>query len=191
MKSLSLLLVIGMLTLVLLITPSRSFAASINCSHIPSPCDGTNDSDAIKASGINGVESTYNINGLGGADTVVVQNVDTTNTVRISGGSGDDKIGASSKIHISAIGDEGDDIISLSSLSGTLLGLGGTGSDKLIAESPSNLVILFQNFISNEPDGKRDILNCKDTLQSTAYISIEDGDTAVHCTTVKTGPFQN
>ena len=93
-----------------------------------------------------------------GADTVVVNNVDTTNTVKISGGSGDDKIGASSKIHISAIGDEGDVIISLSSLSGTLLGLGSKiGSDKLIAESPSNLVILFQNFISNEPDGKKNI----------------------------------
>jgi hypothetical protein len=87
------------------------------------------------------------------------------------------------------VGDEGDDIISISSPAfGNLLGAGGPGADKIIAESSSNLVILLQNLPSNEPDGKKDILNCKDTFSSIAFISPEDSDLALNCQEVRTGP---
>jgi hypothetical protein len=188
-KSLGLLITSIMIFLVLITSPHSIHAASINCSHLPSPCEGTAGSDAITASGINDVEFTYEILGLGGADTILVKNIDTTANTIIRAGPGNDKITGTSPRNIFGVGDEGDDIISISSPGfGNLLGAGSPGADKIIAESSSNLVILLQNLPSNEPDGKKDILNCKDTFSSIAFISPEDGDIALNCQEVRTGP---
>lgn len=67
----------------------------------------------MTASGIDG-NINYNINGLSGGGKIVVKNVDTTFTVRIRGGEGDDRITGISDRNIAAVGDEGDDIIRLS-----------------------------------------------------------------------------
>jgi hypothetical protein len=82
-----------MIFLVLITSPHSIHAASINCSHLPSPCEGTDGSDAITASGINDVEFTYEILGLG-ADTILVKNIDTTANAIIRAGPGNDKLQA-------------------------------------------------------------------------------------------------
>ena len=187
MNSLGLLITSVMTFLVLVTSPHSTHAASINCSHLPSPCEGTDGSDAITASGINDVEFAYEIHGLGGADAILVKNIDTTFTTIIRAGPGDDRITGTSDRNIAGLGDEGDDIISISA-PGNLLGAGGPGADKISAESPVNLVLLLQNLPSNEPDGKKDILNCKGTFNSIAFISPEDGDIALHCQEIRTGP---
>ncbi|HEY7109883.1 MAG TPA: hypothetical protein VH415_10665 [Nitrososphaeraceae archaeon] len=187
MKTLSL-LISSIITLSVLIASTNNlYAASIYCSHLPSPCEGTEGSDAITASGINDIEFAYEIHALGGADNILVKNIDTTFTTIIRGGPGNDRIAGTSDRNIASLGDEGDDVISISA-PGNLLGAGGPGADKISAKSPINLVILLQNLPSNEPDGKKDILDCKGTFNSIAFISREDGDIALHCQQVRTGP---
>ena len=49
-------------------------------------------------------------------------------------------------------------------------------------------VKLYQDQFSNEPDGKKDTLNCGNAVNSVANISHEDGDVAVNCETVNSQP---
>jgi hypothetical protein len=160
-------------------------AAYINCNHVPDPCNGTDNSDTMTASGINGVEFTYNINGNGGSDKINVNDVDVTFNTIIHGGPGNDFITGKSERNIFGVGDEGNDVITLSGAHVAAAGLGG--ADKLIGHSEVSLVLLLQNNPANEPDGKKDFLDCKGSEQSIAYISSEDGDIAVNCKIVKTG----
>jgi hypothetical protein len=177
---------IGILIIAMTVTfPSSIFAANINCNQVPDPCNGTDTADTMTASDL-GDNTIYNINGLGGSDKIVVKNVDKTFTVAIRGGEGDDRIIGTSDRNIGGIGDEGDDIIMVSG-DGTVGAFGGPGADKLIVDSKSG--IIFQNLPSNEPDGKKDLLDCKNVLGTVAYISPRDGDVAVHCQNIKTGPF--
>ncbi|HEX9317995.1 MAG TPA: hypothetical protein VF884_03580 [Nitrososphaeraceae archaeon] len=103
----------SLLIAMIVIVPSSIFAANINCNQLTDPCNGTFSPDTMTASGIDG-NINYNINGLSGGDKIVVKNVDTTFTVAIQGGEGEDRITGISDRNIAAVGDEGDDIITLS-----------------------------------------------------------------------------
>ena len=184
-----LILALGLLVSTVGVVPVSVFAANTDCDHLPDPCNGTEKADTVTASGIEGHVTSYAIFGNGGEDKINVKNVDITFNLLIRGGADNDIITASSDRNIGATGDEGNDIIVISG-TGALTGFGGTGADKVTAdERGSSPVQLFQNFITNEPDGKKDFLDCKNHFFSIAYISAEDGDVAVHCDTVKTGPF--
>jgi Ca2+-binding RTX toxin-like protein len=180
----SIFLVIALLPLIIKNIPN-ALAAYINCNQVPDTCNGTDNGDTMTASGINGVEFTYNINGNGGSDKISVNNVDVTFNTIIHGGSGNDIITGKSERNIFGIGDEGNDVITLSGAHVAAAGL--DGADKLIGHSVVSLVLLLQNNPANEPDGKKDFLDCKGSEQSIAYISSEDGDIAVNCKIVKTG----
>jgi hypothetical protein len=64
---------------------------------------------------------------------------------------------------------------------------GGDGTDTITYNGAPEAK-LFQAEFGNNPDGEKDTLNCGNAPLSVAFISLEDGDVAVNCKTVKTQP---
>ena len=167
------LVVVGAIGLMSVIVPSNVFAATVNCNLAVSTCVGTDNQDTMTISKLTGSSGFYFIDGKGAGDTIVgnVAQKDpgvTGFVVLFSGG--DDKI-----------------VIRTSVAVPTIELYGGTGSDT-ISYTGAPGVKLYQDQFSNEPDGKKDTLNCGNAVNSVANISHEDGDVAVNCETVNSQP---
>ena len=173
------LVVVGTMSLVSIIVPSSVFAATINCDQFVRSCVGTDAADTMIISKLRGDGSPfYTIDGKGGGDSIAANLVQKDNIggggiFRVEGGSGDDNISVRKSI-----------VLNLVSL------FGGDGSDKVTysGTSPALGLSLAQNDNSNNPDGKKDTLNCGNAANSGAHISLEDGDVAVNCNIVNTQP---
>jgi len=170
---------VAVLVVIGTIIPSKVFAATINCDLSITPCVGTDAADTLIVSKLRGDgTNTYIIDGKGGGDTISANIVQKENVAgggifRVEGGSGDDTISVRKSIPLG--------LVSL---------FGGGGSDKITysGTSPGLGLTLEQNNNSNEPDGKKDTLNCSNAANSVAHISLEDGDVAVNCNIVNTQP---
>lgn len=126
----------------------------------------------------------YTINGLAGSDTIVAAETGSFGQgLNINGGDNNDKITAKRNggIGTFANGDSGNDILTLSGTNIDFIhGIGGSGSDKITASGGAQEVKLFQSDSSNVPDGSKDTLNCGGAPDSTGFISLADGDIALH-----------
>jgi hypothetical protein len=171
-------IIVVLLTVTILgMTSSNSsvLAATVNCNLAVQECIGTNSADTMFVSNLKGGAGAYFVDPKGGDDTFVanveVGKVDPGISGFISLASGgNDKISVKSSEFFS-----------------TTEFYGGDGSDK-ITYSGAKGVKLFQAEFENTPDGDKDTLNCGNALDSTAFISLEDGDVAVNCETVRTQP---
>ena len=169
--------------------PVEVFAATVNCSSIPTRCVGTDSSDTMTAYGSPAVPYPekpyypYNIEANAGSDSVIV-NGDLPAIFNITGGEGNDRIlvtttSGSCSNFCNVDGEGGDDV---PSVSGTHIGgMGGTGLDRITTSGSPVILYLWQNDERNSADGSRDVLDCKGVLKSTALINLEDGDVAINC----------
>jgi hypothetical protein len=166
-----------------------AWGATINCNPIPDPCNGTGNSDNMFANDGSNI-GQYTINGLAGSDTIVADETGSFGQgLNINGGDNNDKITAKRNggVGTFANGDSGNDILTLSGTNIDFIhGIGGSGSDKITASGGAQEVKLFQSDSSNVPDGSKDTLNCGGAPDSTGFISLADGDIALHCKVVET-----
>lgn len=175
MKFFLFLLVIGVLCSLSVLVSSSVFAATVNCNLAVQNCIGTNSADTMTMSNLRGGPGVYFIDPKGGDDTVAANVVDRDPptfgfgfVVLPSGGN--DKIAVK-------------EIFPLA----TIEFYGGDGTDT-IKYNGAPEAKLFQAEFDNNPDGEKDTLNCGNAPLSVAFISLEDGDVAVNCKTVKTQP---
>jgi hypothetical protein len=175
------------LSFVSILFPTGVFAASINCNNVPQECVGTNDADKMTATKVVlDNQNNYKAEGLKGDDNI---DFDISNIVGmfVAGDDGNDKLSLKTSLTgrhgASGFGEDGDDTIVISASFGA--GHGGKGADKISIRSTSES-FLFQHNEINTPDGKKDVLNCNNSPNSKAYISLEDGDAAVGCEKVIT-----
>jgi hypothetical protein len=154
---------------------SSVLAATVNCNLAVQECIGTNSADTMFVSNLKGGAGAYFVDPKGGDDTFVA-NVEV----------GKVDPGISGFISLASGGNDKISVKSTEFFSTTEF-YGGDGSDK-ITYSGAKGVKLFQADFENTPDGDKDTLNCGNAVDSTAFISLEDGDVAVNCETVKTQP---
>ena len=147
----------------------------MNCNLAVQECIGTNSADTMFVSNLKGGAGAYFVDPKGGDDTFVA-NVEV----------GKVDPGISGFISLASGGNDKISVKSTEFFSTTEF-YGGDGSDK-ITYSGAKGVKLFQAEFENTPDGDKDTLNCGNAVDSTAFISLEDGDVAVNCETVKTQP---
>jgi hypothetical protein len=171
---------IGIATMFLFSTGTISvttsvLAATVNCNLAVQECIGTNSADTMFVSNLKGGAGAYFVDPKGGDDTFVA-NVEV----------GKVDPGISGFISLASGGNDKISVKSTEFFSTTEF-YGGDGSDK-ITYSGAKGVKLFQAEFENTPDGDKDTLNCGNAVDSTAFISLEDGDVAVNCETVKTQP---
>jgi hypothetical protein len=168
------LVVVSAIGLMSVFVPSSVFAATVNCDLAVSTCVGTNNPDTMTISKLTGSSGFYFIDGKGAGDTIVgnvVQKDPGVSGFVVLFSGGDDKI-----------------VIRTSVAVPTLELYGGTGSDTITYNGALPGVKLYQDQFSNDPDGKKDTLNCGNAVNSVAHISLEDGDVAVNCKTVNNQP---
>ena len=167
------LVVIGAMSLISVIVPCSVFAATVNCDLAVQSCVGTSGADTMTISKLRGDPGFYFIDPKGGDDTIVA-NV-AQNDPGVSG-------------FVSLASGANDKIVVRNSVVvGTIEFYGGDGSDTITYTGAPG-VKLFQAEFDNNPDGKKDTLNCGNAVDSIAHISLEDGDVAVNCNTVNTQP---
>jgi hypothetical protein len=171
-------IIVVLLTVTILgMTSSNSsvLAATVNCNLAVQECIGTNSADTMFVSNLKGGAGAYFVDPKGGDETFVA-NVEV----------GKVDPGISGFISLASVGNDKISVKSTEFFSTTEF-YGGDGTDK-ITYSGSKGVKLFQADFENTLDGDKDTLNCGNAVDSTAFISLEDGDVAVNCETVKTQP---
>lgn len=175
-KSMLIGIIVAVLTLTILgmtLSTSSVLAAPVNCNLAVQECIGTNSADTMTMSKLTGGAGAYFVDPNNGDDTVVANVVQkdpgVSGFISLASG-GNDKI-----------------VVKNSQFVDPTEFYGGDGSD-LITYSGAKGVKLFQADFENTPDVEKDTLNCGNAVDSIAFISLEDGDVAVNCETVKTQP---